>query len=111
MRERLAAAFAYFSFIPAAIFLLLARFKANRFIRFHSFQSIFLACGAALLAGILWLIFVTFSFIPFLAAALIATLVSLGCFFLWMVLLVKAFQGKRFKLPWIGDFAEKQASG
>jgi len=107
--DRLAAAFSYFTFIPAAIFLLLARFKTNSFVRFHSFQSIFLAVLAGLLAGILRVAFVAFSFIPFLIAALIVTITSLGCFVLWVVLLVKAFQGRKLKLPWLGDFAEKQA--
>ncbi len=107
--ERFAAAFAYFTFIPAIIFLLWARFKADAFIRFHSFQSIFVTIAAAVLAGGLRLLFMTFSFISFLAAALIVTLVCLGCFVLWIVLLVKALQGRQFKLPWIGKLAKSQA--
>jgi len=27
---------------------------------------------------------------------------------LWLVLMFKAFQGERFKLPWVGDMAEQQ---
>jgi uncharacterized membrane protein len=27
---------------------------------------------------------------------------------LWIVLMVKAFMGERYKLPYIGDFAERQ---
>jgi len=27
---------------------------------------------------------------------------------LWLVLMFKAYQGERFKLPYIGDFAEQQ---
>lgn len=107
--DRFAAAFAYFTFIPATIFLLLSRFKANRFVRFHSFQSIFLFVVACVLAAILRVALTAFSFIPFLIAALIVTISCLGCLMLWMVLLVKAFQGRKFKLPWIGDFAEEQA--
>jgi len=107
--ERFAAAFAYFTFIPAIIFLFWARFKADGFVRFHSFQSIFVTITAALLAGALRLLFVTFSFISFLAAALIVTLVCLACFVLWIVLLVKALQGRQFKLPWIGKLAKSQA--
>ncbi len=107
--DRLAAGFAYFTLIPAVIFLLLARFKPNSFIRFHSFQSISLSAGALILACLLRFAFVAFSFIPFLLAALIATIACLACFILWIVLVVKAFQGRKFKLPWIGDFAEKRA--
>ena len=35
--------------------------------------------------------------------------VGLGFFVIWLVLVVKALQGERFKLPVIGDFAEQQA--
>jgi uncharacterized membrane protein len=38
-------------------------------------------------------------------------LVGLAFFIVWILLLIKAFNGQRFKLPIIGDLAEKQASG
>jgi uncharacterized membrane protein len=37
-------------------------------------------------------------------------LVGLALFFVWLVLIVKALQGEMFKLPLIGDIAEKQAA-
>jgi uncharacterized membrane protein len=37
-------------------------------------------------------------------------LVSLGGFILWIVVLMKANQGQMYKLPVIGDLAEKQAN-
>ena len=36
-------------------------------------------------------------------------LVSLVFFFTWIFLMIQAFQGRHFKLPVIGDFAEQQA--
>jgi uncharacterized membrane protein len=36
-------------------------------------------------------------------------LVALGALALWIVLLLKANQGQMYKLPVIGDLAEKQA--
>jgi uncharacterized membrane protein len=33
---------------------------------------------------------------------------SLGSFILWIVCMWKAFQGEMFKLPYVGDIAEKQ---
>jgi uncharacterized membrane protein len=27
---------------------------------------------------------------------------------LWIILMIKAYQGEKFKLPWAGDMAEKQ---
>jgi len=37
-------------------------------------------------------------------------LVSLGALVLWIILLIKANQGQMYKLPFIGDLAEKQAN-
>jgi uncharacterized membrane protein len=37
-------------------------------------------------------------------------LVGLGGFIVWLVLLLKANQGQMFKLPVIGDMAERQAN-
>jgi len=38
-------------------------------------------------------------------------LVALVMLILWIMVLIKAFNGERFKLPIIGDLAEKQAKG
>src|SRR5271170_751339 len=40
--ERAAAALAYFTFVPAAVLLLLPAHRSHRFIRFHAWQSILL---------------------------------------------------------------------
>ncbi len=36
-------------------------------------------------------------------------LVSLGMFIVWLMAILKASKGEWYKLPFIGDFAEKQA--
>ncbi len=87
------AAFAYVTFIPAIVFLSLERFRHDRFIRFHSFQSIFLTVGTLVLGGLLRILFAYLIPIPFMIAILIAVIIFLGCFFLWLVLVVKALQG------------------
>jgi uncharacterized membrane protein len=111
IRDKIAAALAY-TFVGAIIFLLVERFKKNRFIRFHSFQSIFLVVVGVAIGIALRLTFVVLSMIPLLGQLLVL-LISMGAFLggviLWMVLLVKALQGEVFKLPFIGDLAEKQA--
>jgi uncharacterized membrane protein len=110
LKENVAAALAYVTFIPAAIFLSLKSFKHNRLVRFHSWQSIFLEI-AVILAGVaLRLLFPLFSLIPWLGylfAWLAVLLVALACLILWLVIVVKALQGEMFKLPVIGDFAER----
>jgi len=93
---------AYVTIIPAILFLILEPYNKNRFVRFHAFQCIFLAVG-------LFVIQMVLAFIPIIGW-LISLLVSLGTLALWIVLLIKAYGGQMFKLPVIGDMAEKQAN-
>jgi len=41
----------------------------------------------------------------------LSPLVGLAFFILWLIVMIKAFNGQRFKIPVVGDFAEKQANG
>ena len=70
-------------------------------VRFHAMQSI--------AYGVLWtLIAVVRPYMPGPIGALFG--IVLFAFFIgWIVLLIQGFQGKHFKLPVIGDFAEQQA--
>ena len=108
MADNVAGMLAYFTIIPAIIFLVMEPYNKNRFIRFHSWQCLFFA--AALFVLHVGLSIVTF--VPFLALITfpLHLLVSLGGFILWIVLLLKANQGQMYKLPVIGDLAEKQAN-
>src|SRR5207248_1575853 len=103
MTDNMAGALAYL-FITAIIFLVMEPYNKNRFIRFHSFQAIFFGVFCIALSIVMGMILV----IPFLGF-LIAPLISLGLFIVWVILALKAFQGQMFKLPIIGDLAEKQA--
>jgi uncharacterized membrane protein len=96
-----AAALAYLlGWISGLVILLMER--QNRFVRFHALQSI-LVFGALSLAWFLclsipilgWLI--SFILIPPLSAVL------------WLLLMFKAYQGERFKLPIAGDIAEERS--
>ena len=107
LSDNAASGLAYVTFIPAIIFLATAPYNQNRTIRFHSWQSIFLfiACVAIDIAlGVLLRI-------PFLGfmTLLLWPLVGLAFFIVWILCLIKAFNGQQFKLPIIGDLAEKQA--
>jgi uncharacterized membrane protein len=110
--ENIAGALAYF-LLPAIVFLLVGPYGKNRFVRFHCFQC-FGLCLVGLVAGASLRIagFVLF-FIPAfgpLLLLLVSMVVGLAFFAVWVVLLVKALQGEMFKLPLVGDFAEKQAA-
>jgi uncharacterized membrane protein len=110
LRENVAAALAYVTFIPAIVFLRLKPFNHNRLVRFHSWQSILFAIAAAVASLMLRILFFVFSLVPrlgYLLGSLAVLVVGLGFAILWLVVLIKAFQGELFKLPVIGDFAEK----
>jgi len=110
LRGNVAAALTYFTIIPAILFLKLMPFKQNHFVRFHAFQSIFLTLFALLAALLLRLAFALLAMIPgfgYLSAWLVVILAVLALFLIWMVAVVKALQGERFKLPLVGGFAER----
>jgi len=104
LADNVAGALAYVTIIPAIVFLVMEPFNKKRFVRFHAFQSIFY-----FVAWIVVDIALTFlGHIPFLGFML-WPLVGLALFVIWLVLILKAYQGQMFKLPVIGDMAEQQA--
>ena len=105
---KLASAIAYLTFIPAIIFLLIAPYNKTPLVRFHSFQSIGLAVVVLVVDVAFRMVLLPFGFLMW---GFLQGLVSLGFFIIWIVVVVKAFQGEWFKLPIIGDFAMKQAQG
>lgn len=107
LADNVAGALAYVTIIPAILFLVLEPFNRRRFIRFHSFQCIFFAIAWT----VVWIVLAFIGHIPFLgwATLLLWPLISLAGFVIWLILVIKAYQGKMFKLPMIGDMAEQQA--
>lgn len=109
--ENIAGVIAYITIVPAIVFLLIEPFKRNFFVRFHAFQHLLLwiaGLAFAIVALILWAVLQLISFMRVLAFPF-AGLISLAWFFLWLLLLVKAYQHEAFKLPIIGDLAETWA--
>jgi uncharacterized membrane protein len=108
MSDNIAGVLAYITIIPAIVFLVIQPYNRNRFIRFHSFQNIFFHVAWI----VLWMALGVVAHIPVLGwlTLLIWPLVGLGGFIIWLVLVLKAYQGHMFKLPFIGDIAEKQAN-
>ncbi len=108
LSDNIAGMLAYVTIIPPIIFLVTAPYNRNRFIRFHSFQSIFFMIAWM----ILWAALHVIASIPFFgwATMFLWPLVGLAGLVIWIILLLKASQGQTFKLPVIGDLAEKQAA-
>jgi len=107
LSDNAASGLAYLTIIPAIIFLLVAPYNQNSTVRFHSWQSIFL--GIAWIA--VWIVLGIVGAIPFLNLVdiILFPLVGLAFLIVWLIVMIQAFQGKRFSLPFIGDLAAKQA--
>ncbi len=84
-------------FITGIIFYLIE--KENKFVRFHALQST-VTFGALFIVG--WIV----PFIPFLSVVLMPIIV-IAELILWIVLMVKAYQGEKFPLPVVADIVEK----
>ncbi len=97
--ENLMAAASYLlGFITGVIFLLVE--KQSKVVRFHAMQS-------TVLFGGIFVLNIALGFIPILGW-LVGLLLSLASFVLWIVCMWKAFQGEMYKVPFVGDIAEKQ---
>ena len=95
-----AALFAYsFGLLSGLLFFFTE--KENRFVRFHAMQSICTSVGFFIMSLVL-------ATVPLLGYALVFCL-QLGALVVWLILMVKAFQGQWFRLPVAGDVAAKQA--
>lgn len=107
LTDNMAGALAYVTVIPAIVFLVMEPYNRSKFIRFHSFQCIFFAVAWTAL----WIVLNIIIHIPIFGwlTVLIWPLISLAGFIIWLILVLKAYQGQMFKLPVIGDMAEKQA--
>ena len=101
MSSNVAGGVAYLTIIPAIIFLIVEPYKSDSFVRFHSWQCIILFIASFVLQLVA-------HFIPFIGWA-IGLAISLLVFIAWLIAMINAFQGKRFKLPFIGDLAAQQA--
>ena len=80
----------------------------NKFVRFHALQSI-------VVFGAITVVSIILSVIPVIGTVLSAMSLAVSppsrptrTFVLWIVLMIRAYQGVKFKLPWAGDFAEKR---
>lgn len=81
--------------ITGIIFVVLE--KKSTFVRFHAWQSI-------MTFGVLFVVWLIVSWIP-----IVNWVVWIITAVLWIILLIQAGTGKMWKVPWAGNWAEKQA--
>ncbi len=86
--------------ITGVVFLVLER--EDQDIRFHAYQS-------TATFGLIFVLSIGMGWLPLIGwmGQLLLGPVSL---ILWIVLMVKAFQGVRYKLPIVGDWAEEASA-
>ncbi|WP_245411582.1 DUF4870 domain-containing protein [Alkalicoccus urumqiensis] len=87
-------------FITGLIFLFME--KDNKFVRFHAMQSIVLSVAFLVLSTVL-------GFIPIIGW-LLGALLSPVALIVWIVCMVKAYQGQWFEFPVAGPFSRDQVN-
>lgn len=100
MEENIAGLLTYTLGFISGILLLLIE-KENKFVRFHAMQSI-------IVFGSLFVASLVLNVIPVIGIIVSSLLLPPLSMTLWIVLMVKAYQGHLYKLPWIGDFSENR---
>ena len=92
------------AWVSGLVFILIE--QESKFVRFHAMQSI-VTFGSI---TVVWIALSILGYIPFLGVIfdIVGWILKALAFVLWIVLMVKAFQGTKYKLPWAGDFAEKR---
>ena len=115
--ENIAALLTYIAtWVSGLVFFLIE--KNSRLVRFHAMQAILLGATAIVGAIILWIAWVVVTLVLSQIADILGTLSGLiiglliGVFYLavvvaWVMCLIKAYQGQFYKLPLLGNFAEK----
>jgi uncharacterized membrane protein len=109
LSENIAGILCYvFGWVTGLIFFLIE--KDNQFVRFHALQSMIVFGALFVLQIVINVLMAVLAaihlniLIPVLV--LLNSLVFIAALVLWIVLMVKAYQGERFKLPLSGDLAE-----
>lgn len=102
MDENIEAALSYFlGFLTGILFFVLE--KDSKFVKFHSMQSIAVFIALFVINMVLGIILAIT-----IVGLMLLPLIYLIEVILWIFLMYKAYKGEKFKLPVVGDFAEKQ---
>jgi uncharacterized membrane protein len=101
LSDNAAGALAYVTIIPAIIFLVMEPYNRNPFIKFHAWQNLFLCIFMFVLAVI--------GVIPILGW-IVLFLGMIVAFIFWLLAIMSAYKGGMYKIPIIGNIAEKQAN-
>jgi len=111
MAENVAGLLCYvLGWITGLIFFLIDK---RPFVRFHAAQSMVTFGALHVLSIVLGFVLGASMFVGgmggFGVGIMVIWLINLACLVLWVLCMVKAYQGERFKLPLAGDIAENIA--
>jgi len=96
--------------ITGIIFLLIE--KENNDVKFHAWQSLIFGLAYIALIIILEILAAILGMIASVLGIIVGffiPIVMLAAFIIWIVCLVKSYQGERWRIPVLGDFAAKKA--
>lgn len=96
--------------ITSIIFMLME--KENKDVQFHAWQGTTFGVGwivVVVVLNILTMILTQIATFLGVIMSILVPVLGLGVLVLWIICLVKSYQGERWKIPYIGDFAEKKA--
>ena len=115
--ENIAALLSYImTWITGLVFFFIE--KSSRLVRFHAMQAILLGASWLVIFIVLWvgwiILAIVFSQVSEVLTGLVSLVMGLlffvlgiGVFIGWVMCMIKAYQGQYFKLPVLGNFAEK----
>ena len=112
--SNVAALLAYvFGLVTGIIFLVLEPYKNDKFVRFHAFQSIFFNIAVI----VFWIAYnIVIAILAHLSFGILGIVgwflgpvIGLAVFAYWLFLMFKAYNNQRYVIPFVGQFAEKQA--
>ena len=115
--ENIAALLSYvFGWVSGLVFFLIE--KDSRLVRFHAMQSLLFNVLIGVVITVLWILFAVLFLIVSqvsdvlsglfgIVATLVWVVISIGILIAWIMCLIKAYNRQYYKLPIIGNFAEK----
>jgi len=105
-------ALAYLTPVPAFFFLAIRRYNKRPYVRFHAWQSLVFSAFVLLFGFVLsFVLQFAASQGPrlFLGTRWLVALTCVAILLAWLWCVVNALNGKRCRLPIIGDWADEQA--
>jgi uncharacterized membrane protein len=110
LRPNVAGALCYLvGFITGILFLVLEPYQHDRFVRFHAFQSIFLSLAGIVMHFAVGILLLMLPWTLWHLVQTLSSLISLALLAVALWLMYKAYKNQRFRLPMIGDLADRQA--